>query len=172
MWTDLTLFGHASTIFFFKVADCLWLHSGYFISVFPLLLLSWNIKELLEELPAGWLLLIPRRNRGFPGGTSGPEPTCKYRRHKRHMFGPWVGKIPWRATHSSVLVWEIPWTEEPGRLQSMGSQRVRHDWATQHEQWAGITEDLTSPWALIFNISLCCFVLLSVFIWARLWAPV
>ena len=31
------------------------------------------------------------------------------------------------ATHSSVLVWRIPWTEEPDRLQSMRSQRVRHD---------------------------------------------
>ena len=34
------------------------------------------------------------------------------------------------ATHSSVLAWEIPWTEEPGGLQSMGSQRIRHDLAT------------------------------------------
>ena len=34
------------------------------------------------------------------------------------------------ATHSSILAWRIPWTEEPGRLQSLGSQRVRHDWAT------------------------------------------
>ena len=31
------------------------------------------------------------------------------------------------ATHSSTLAWKIPWTEEPGRLQSMGSLRVRHD---------------------------------------------
>ena len=31
------------------------------------------------------------------------------------------------ATHSSILAWRIPWTEEPGRLQSMGSQRVRHN---------------------------------------------
>ena len=31
-----------------------------------------------------------------------------------------------RATHSSILAWEIPWTEEPGELQSMGSQRVGH----------------------------------------------
>ena len=31
------------------------------------------------------------------------------------------------ATHSSILAWRIPWTEEPGRLQSKGSQRVRHD---------------------------------------------
>ena len=34
------------------------------------------------------------------------------------------------ATHSSILAWRIPWTEEPGGLQSMGSQRIRHDWAT------------------------------------------
>ena len=34
------------------------------------------------------------------------------------------------ATHSSILAWRIPWTEEPGGLQSMGLQRVRHDWAT------------------------------------------
>ena len=34
------------------------------------------------------------------------------------------------ATYSSTLAWKIPWTEEPGGLQSMGSLRVRHDWAT------------------------------------------
>ena len=33
------------------------------------------------------------------------------------------------ATHSSILVWRIPWTEEPGSLQFMGSHRVRHDWS-------------------------------------------
>ena len=36
------------------------------------------------------------------------------------------------ATHSSFLGWEISWTEEPDRLQSMGLQRVRHDWVTEH----------------------------------------
>ena len=34
------------------------------------------------------------------------------------------------ATHSSILAWEMPWTEEPGRMHFMGLQRVRHDWAT------------------------------------------
>ena len=34
------------------------------------------------------------------------------------------------APHSNILAWELPWTEEPGRLQSMGLQRVGHDWAT------------------------------------------
>ena len=36
------------------------------------------------------------------------------------------------ATHYTALAWRIPWTEEPDRLQSMGLQRVRHDWATKH----------------------------------------
>ena len=35
-------------------------------------------------------------------------------------------------THSSILTWRILWTEEPGGLQCMGLQRVRHDWATKH----------------------------------------
>ena len=47
-----------------------------------------------------------------------------------HSVNVHVGKIPWRkgmATHSSVLAWRIPWTKEPGGLQSMGLQRVRHE---------------------------------------------
>ena len=49
----------------------------------------------------------------------------------------WVQFLGWEdllekgmATHSSIFAWRIPWTEEPGRLQSMGLQRVRHDWET------------------------------------------
>ena len=38
------------------------------------------------------------------------------------------------ATHSSILAWRIPWTEEPGGLQSKGSQRVGHNLATKHQQ--------------------------------------
>ena len=41
------------------------------------------------------------------------------------------------ATHSSILAWDIPWTEEPGGLQSMGSQRVGHDWV----QFSTIKQD-------------------------------
>ena len=48
------------------------------------------------------------------------------------MRETWVQSLGWEdpleegmATHSSILAWRIPWTEEPGRLQSMGSQRVR-----------------------------------------------
>ena len=38
------------------------------------------------------------------------------------------------ATHSSILAWEMPWTEEPGGLQTMGLQRVRHDIVTKQQQ--------------------------------------
>ena len=51
------------------------------------------------------------------------------------MRETWVQSLGWEdslekemATHSSTLAWRIPWTEEPGRLQSMGLQRVGHDW--------------------------------------------
>ena len=40
------------------------------------------------------------------------------------------------STHCSILSWRIPWTEEPGKLQSMGSQRVRHDLATEYNNFS------------------------------------
>ena len=46
------------------------------------------------------------------------------------MFSPWVGEDPLEmemATHSNILVWRVPWTEEPRGLQIMGLQRVGHD---------------------------------------------
>ena len=50
------------------------------------------------------------------------------------MLETWVQSLGWEdaleegmETHSSILAWRIPWTEEPGGLQTMGSQRVRHD---------------------------------------------
>ena len=54
---------------------------------------------------------------------------------QRCEFDPWVRKILWRRKqypHSSILAWIKPETEEPGRLQSMGSQTVGHDWANEH----------------------------------------
>ena len=46
---------------------------------------------------------------GFPGGVSGKEPTCQYRRYKRCGFDPWVGKIPWRRA------WQPPPVFVPGK---------------------------------------------------------
>ena len=80
-------------------------------------------------LISGWLVY---KIGGFPGGAKGKEPACQCRRRKRCGFNPWVRMIPWRegkATHSSILAWRIPWTEDPGELQSIGSQRVGHNWS-------------------------------------------
>ena len=64
-----------------------------------------------------------------------------------------VGSLSWEdpledamATHSSILAWESPWTEEPGGLQSIGSHRVRHDYS-----------DLACMHARGFNKTVCQF---------------
>ena len=66
---------------------------------------------------------------GFPGGS--------VVKNLPAVQENWVQFLGWEdplgkgmVTHSSILAWIIPWTEEPGGLQSLGSQRVRHDWAT------------------------------------------
>ena len=63
---------------------------------------------------------------GFPGGSVVKNPPVTWE--------TWVRSLGWEdpleegmATHSSILAWRIPWTEEPGGLQSMGLQRVGHD---------------------------------------------
>ena len=63
---------------------------------------------------------------GFPGGSAVKNPPT--------VQEMWVQSLGWEdllekgmATHSSILAWRIPWTEEPGGLQSMGSQRAGHD---------------------------------------------
>ena len=64
----------------------------------------------------------------FPGGASVKEPACQCRRHETLVLslGP---EHPPMVTHSSSLAWRISWTEMLGRLQLMGSQRVKHDWS-------------------------------------------
>ena len=65
---------------------------------------------------------------GFLGSSNGKEYAW--------MREAWVWLLGWEdpvekgnVTHSSILVWRIPWTEQPGGLQSMGLQRVGHNWA-------------------------------------------
>ena len=65
----------------------------------------------------------------FPGGTGAKDPVCQYRRQEMQVQSlgqedPLEEDI---ATHSSIFAWRIPWTEEPVRLQSIGSQRVKHN---------------------------------------------
>ena len=69
----------------------------------------------------------------LPWWLSGKAPSCQCRRCR---FDPWPERIPEKkmTTHSSILAWEIPWTEEPAGLQFMGSQKVRHNWTTEQQQ--------------------------------------
>ena len=69
----------------------------------------------------------------------------------------WVWSLGWEdpleeemAIHSNILSWRIPWTEEPGRLQSIGLQRVRHNWS---DLWPPAAE-MCRDW-LVLNRSLC-----------------
>ena len=64
-------------------------------------------------------------SRGFPGVASGKASACPHGRRKRHGFDPW-------RSPSSVLVWRILWTEEPGRLQSMVHKESDTTKVTQH----------------------------------------
>ena len=65
---------------------------------------------------------------GFPGDSNDRESACNAGNPGSLGRGDPLEKGV--ATHSGILAWEIPWTEEPGKLQSMASQRVGHNWAT------------------------------------------
>ena len=79
------------------------------------------------------------------------------------------------ATHSSVLAWRIPGTGKPGRLQSMGSRRVRHDWATSF--WLSLlffSQLFVRPpqtAILLFCISFSHLCFISLLFWRRHWRP-
>ena len=76
------------------------------------------------------------------------------------------------ATHSSILAWRIPWTEEPGGLQFMGLKRVRHDWVTKHKrQIKGFPN--CSVVKKICNAGDVSSILgLGRFPWGRAWQPI
>ena len=68
-----------------------------------------------------------------------PSPMAQIVKNLPEMWETWFQFLGWEdpleesmATHSSILAWRIPWTEEPDRLQSIGLQRVKHDWVTKH----------------------------------------
>ena len=73
----------------------------------------------------------------FPWGQTMTSLVAQTVKHLPTMWDTWIQSLGWedllekeREIHSSILAWKIPWMEEPGGLQSKGSQRVRHDWAT------------------------------------------
>ena len=94
---------------------------------------------LLEALGNNW---------GLPREYSGKESICQCRRCKRcRLNWPLCWKDSLKegmATHSRILIWERPWTQNTGMLQSMGSKRVGHKWVTEHTNTHIHTEELFS----------------------------
>ena len=94
-------------------------------------------RQMVDSLPHG----KPTNSFDEPPNFRGPTKEVYFSLSSRQGFLVWW--FSWRlsckqwlrmekamAPHSSTLAWKIPWTEEPGRLQSMGSLRAGHDWAT------------------------------------------
>ena len=93
---------------------------------------------------------------GYPLQYSWPSQVAQMVKNLPAMQKTWVQSLSWEdplekgiATHSSILAWRIPWTEEPGRLQFLGSQGIRHNWATftftfltsVHDHWKNHSYD-------------------------------
>ena len=99
-------------------------------SLFSLSCQGAHLLLVLPLLPGGAPVLLkitalPYGTQGFPGSTSGKEPACQCRRHKRCEFDPWIRKISWSRKLQPTVVFlprEWPRTDEPGGLQSMGLQ--------------------------------------------------
>ena len=94
---------------------------------------DWTLNSLLKFCSKCFLLVDAWENlwvfQGFPVCASSKEPCCQCRRHKRHGFDPCLGKIPWKRTWQPTPAF-LPgesWIKDPGRLQSRGLQRVRHN---------------------------------------------
>ena len=101
-------------------------NSTFWGTVFKNKCIHW--KTIIQLTPFSWESIGDASV--FPDGASGKELTCQCRSPKSRRFNPWWETLEEEmATHSSILAWRIPWTEEPGGLQSMGSQRVGHDWS-------------------------------------------
>ena len=79
--------------------------------------------------------------KGLPWWLSGKE-SARYAEDSSSIPGSRRSPEKEMATHSSILAWQIPRTEEPGQLQSLGLQRLRHNLATEHakmfSQWNGM----------------------------------
>ena len=95
--------------------------------------LAWEYYNYFTEtdyfLRLIWLYTLININMDFSGGSDSKEFTCNAGKPGSiPELGRYLGKE--MAAHSSILAWRIPWTLEPGRLQSMGMQRDGHNWAS------------------------------------------
>ena len=125
--------------------------------------LHWQLSKNKEPFTKIWAFLVAQTVKRLP----------TMRETQVRSLGREDPLEKWMATHSSILAWKIPWTEEPGRLQSLGSQRVQHHLATKPpiriskgcnptQKWQmGVTEKRVQDLKVSFTI---CFILPSAFL--------
>ena len=148
------LFPHLFAMKWWDWMSCSWmlsfkpdssLPSFIFIKrLFSSSLLSVSIFGLCLKLTVSQSASLDVLERGFPGDSIVKNLPAKA---GDTGDGMWVWPLGWEdplekemATHSSILAWRIPWTEEPDGLQSMGSETVGHDWAHNktHMSWRSL----------------------------------
>ena len=118
------------TYFFYSVFILTVLHNIVFFTNWSFVA-SFSDDGTFTNILTFWVVFISSNKWGFPGGSDSKESACN--------AGD-LGLIPSQedplekgmVTHFSILAWRIPLTDEPGGLQSMGSQRVWHDWANKN----------------------------------------
>ena len=135
-------------IFFFKKCSvCICAHMYVLESFFIMYICYWSIVDLMFQVHSkviqlyidtfifrlfsvGYYKILTVVS--FPGGSDSKEIHLQC---ERPGFDSWAGQVPWRRAWQPTPVFlpgESPWTEEPGSLQSMGSQTIRHSWATKY----------------------------------------
>ena len=108
----------------------------------------WSVNLQVFQETRGWAghlkadncyggLSLEQGSLGLPSGLVSKESACSAGSRETLVLSlGWEDPLEKRmATHSSVLAWRTPWTGEPGRLQSMGLQRVGHDWSDLARTW-------------------------------------
>ena len=136
------------------------LASGFFIFNF----LKFNLIKQTQLMNFPPQRLYPNLPEGFPGGSVVKSSSDKAGDTDSI---PGLGRSPrvGNGTGFSILAWKIPWTEEPGRLQFMGSQRVRHDWKPSlylEAHWAPCPAPCTNTWVK-YQLHFCCCCCFSSF---------
>ena len=87
----------------------------------------------MQKSPINFLHTANHNDWDFPGDSSGKEPTCQLKRHKRHGFSPWVRKIPWRRAWQTTPVFLPGESHGQRSLQATvhGVTRIGHNLATK-----------------------------------------
>ena len=124
----------------YRFLECSLSLQTFYCLNFSVLTKSWWF--LIDERPnrPGVHLLLSIFVAGcFPGDSGGIEPICQFRTHRRLGIKVWsLGQEDrleeGKTTYSIIVAWRIPWTENPGGLQSMGMHWVRYDWS----DWAHV----------------------------------